>query len=316
MSGFSPDWLALREPADRAARSATLCDTVASRHAPRLHVIDLGAGTGANLRFAAPRLGGQQRWRLVDHDETVLAAVPDAMRRWAAGGPDRRFSLHRDPEASGFGAADDAGSGRATGPIRPAYPLAVEGLGFACRAALVRADLASGLDDLEWPARGLVSACALLDLVSPDWLDALAERTAAAGAAALFALSYDGRLVLEPAHRDDALVRALVNLHQRRDKGFGPALGPAAGRAAVRAFERRGYAVLVENSDWRIGPEARRLQAALVDGWVAAAVEISPADAPVLGDWRRRRAADIGAGRLRIRVGHVDVAAVPRPARL
>src|SRR5690606_38183421 len=129
------------------------------------------------------------RWQLVDDNDAVLAAVADAMRRSAAG------------------------------TITAVDPLAIEGPGFACRAVLVRADLASRLDALEWPARGLVTASALLDLVSSDWLDALAEHTAAAGAAALFALSYDGRLSLEPAHRDDALVRALVNLHQRRDKG-------------------------------------------------------------------------------------------------
>jgi len=308
MTGFSPDWLALREPADRAARSAALCAAVAHRCTEGLDVVDLGAGTGANLRFTAQTLGGRQRWRLVDRDDAVLAGVPDAMRRWAETDPARRFS---SSDAAAPGAIGrDAPRGRSS-QRTDAWPLAIEGRGFACRAALVRTDLGASLDDLEWPAGGLVTASALLDLVSLDWLDALAERTAAAGAAALFALSYDGTLPLEPAHRDDALVRALVNLHQRRDKGFGPALGPAAGRAAARAFERRGYAVLVETSGWRIGSGARRLQSALVAGWVAAAAEISPADAERLDAWRRRRAAEIDADRLEVRVGHVDIAAIP-----
>ena len=46
--------------------------------------------------------------------------------------------------------------------------------------------------------RSLVTASALLDLVSEAWLRALAARCAESGAAALFALSYDGRIVCSP----------------------------------------------------------------------------------------------------------------------
>ncbi len=52
MSGFSADWLALREPFDLRARSCTVLDAVASyferRHSVR--VVDLACGTGSTLR--------------------------------------------------------------------------------------------------------------------------------------------------------------------------------------------------------------------------------------------------------------------------
>ena len=83
--GFSADWLALREPADRRARSAALAGRLAAHLATRstrrrpLTVLDLGAGTGANMRVLAPLLGAGQHWRLVDHDPGLLArAVPPA----------------------------------------------------------------------------------------------------------------------------------------------------------------------------------------------------------------------------------------------
>ncbi|MEO7586591.1 MAG: class I SAM-dependent methyltransferase [Arachnia sp.] len=74
------DWLALRRPADETARSLTcpalaLLDThLASRLGAReaVTVLDLGAGTGANMAWLAPRLTVPQRWVLVDRDEDLL----------------------------------------------------------------------------------------------------------------------------------------------------------------------------------------------------------------------------------------------------
>jgi SAM-dependent methyltransferase len=75
MSGFSADWLALREPFDCRARSPAVLDAVASfferQHAVR--VIDLACGTGSTLRALSPRLPPRQNWTLVDNDPNLLA---------------------------------------------------------------------------------------------------------------------------------------------------------------------------------------------------------------------------------------------------
>ena len=79
----SPEWLALREPADAAARSAELVERLA-RHLPaagRLVVHDLGGGDGAMGRWLAPRLRGPQHWVVHDRDADLLeraAAAPPA----------------------------------------------------------------------------------------------------------------------------------------------------------------------------------------------------------------------------------------------
>ncbi|MGE0429786.1 MAG: methyltransferase domain-containing protein [Hydrogenophaga sp.] len=84
---FSADWLGLREPFDAAARdkaATRLClgtRLAALRPPPGIpwRVIDLACGTGANLRWLAPRLGGPQEWLMVDHDDGLLRQVRHAV---------------------------------------------------------------------------------------------------------------------------------------------------------------------------------------------------------------------------------------------
>src|SRR5438046_7419996 len=78
-------WLALREPADRAARSLASTRAVADllpRDRP-VHVLDLATGTGSNFRYLTGHLPNQQHWLLVDNDPAVLAALPGQTFSWA-----------------------------------------------------------------------------------------------------------------------------------------------------------------------------------------------------------------------------------------
>jgi hypothetical protein len=285
MSGFSPEWLALREPFDAAARSAALVAELRS-HLPigtgaaPLEIVDLGAGAGSNLRYLAPLLGGAQRWRLIDHDPKLLDAAVAATLEWAA-------------------ACGARGERRGT-------VVRIQGDGFAAELSCEHRDLRT-LAALDVPPRGLVTAAALLDLVSAEWLDALAARCVEARASLLFALTYEGRTACTPPDAEDATVLALFNRHQRSDKGFGPALGPDAARAAEAAFRKHGYSVSLSSSDWQIGPDAAAMQHALLDGWLGAAVEMAPERHAALASWHERRRALVAAGRSALRVGHLDL---------
>ena len=82
MSGFSADWLALREPFDLRARSPAVLDAVASffERQPSVRVIDLACGTGSTLRALGPRLPPRQNWTLVDNDPDLLARAASTPR--------------------------------------------------------------------------------------------------------------------------------------------------------------------------------------------------------------------------------------------
>jgi hypothetical protein len=169
------------------------------------------------------------------------------------------------------------------------------------------------LDDHSlFAGRQLVTASALLDLVSTGWLRDLAAQCRAVGATALFTLSYNGQTSCAPAEPEDALVLDLFNQHQRTDKGLGgAAAGPDAPAAAEVAFAAAGFIVRREPSDWVLGPGLRDMQRLLIGGWAQAATAMSPARASDITAWLARRLAHVDAGRSHITVGHDDLAAIP-----
>jgi SAM-dependent methyltransferase len=280
MSTFSREWLALREPADHEARFDF-------RHHPRVSlaplattdIIDLGCGTGSNFRYLAPRLAPTQRWTCIDHDARLLERFGESLRALERS--------DRDQIAQGDLMLNAGGAGwRATIELR-------------C------VDLGAGIDTSVLTEGGLLSASALLDLVSMRWLESVVAACASVDARLLFALSYDGRIECAPADPFDAELRALINQHQRRDKGFGPALGPAATASATQLLEAAGFTVATAASDWRLGPRDTEMQRALIEGWVEAAREIDATAA--LERWRSRRLEELVDGGLGLTIGHQDL---------
>lgn len=181
------------------------------------------------------------------------------------------------------------------------------------QATYVRADLVA---DLELALRGpldLISASALLDLVSAAWARRLVAVVRARRCAVLLAISYNGRLALQPADPLDGHVTELVNRHQRHDKGFGPALGPTAAAVLSELLAACDGELRAAPSPWRLEPQDAALQSTLVSGWAAAAAAVAPADAARIGAWRQRRLRWIAAHRSAIQVGHDDLLWLPRP---
>jgi methyltransferase family protein len=269
MSGFSAEWLALREPYDRAARNAAVLDAVATTYLGQtaISIVDLACGTGATLRALASRLPPRQSWRLVDNNLSLLAQASSAGQPPYATVTTTPVDLARDLELA----------------------------------------LAGPLD--------LVTASGLLDLVSGEWLDRLIVETAVRRLPVYAALTYDGRAALEPGEVLDTELLAGFNLHQRTDKGFGPALGPTAALRAAERFEHFGYSVVQGRADWVFGPDDRVIQDTLFAGWAELAPLTTGLSAAEIARWLARRRSYLAEGRSTLRIGHVDIFARPIGAR-
>ncbi|MFE9746350.1 class I SAM-dependent methyltransferase [Saccharothrix saharensis] len=166
----------------------------------------------------------------------------------------------------------------------------------------------TGLTGADLAGTSLVTASALLDLLTAREVDGLAGACVAAGCPALFTLSVVGRVEFDPAEPLDADFAAAFNAHQRRVVDGRRLLGPDGVDVAVAAFERHGAGVTTSPSPWRLGPEQAALAGEWLRGWVAAAVEQEPglaAEAPAYV----RRKLDHGP---HVVVGHTDLLAVPR----
>ena len=266
---FAAAWLALREPVDHRSRAAALLARLDGwwREHGASSVLDLGSGTGSNLRYLAPRLSGEQKWTLVDKNAGLLGRSP--------AGPNLD---------------------RVTAVQRVQGDLAREGL-----AAVANAEL--------------VTASALLDLVSQPWLDRLVDACAERGAAALFALTWDGSASFladgQEDDPDDAFVLDLVRAHQLRNKGLGPALGPRAGGQAERAFQAAGMHTWLGASPWRLGADDRELVGELIGGWRRAASEEHPGEVARIGRWAERRRLAAHSWTFELVVGHQDLLVLP-----
>jgi hypothetical protein len=268
-SQVSREWLALREPADAAARAADLVEDLRqSTAASRWMIHDLGCGTGAMGRWLAPLLPGPQHWIVHDRDADLLEVAAAHPAGPAADGA----AITLEPRHS---------------DITRLHP----------------GDLAGAT---------LITASALLDVLTEGELGRLIALCASAVCPMLLTLSVVGRVELNPADPLDGRVGAAFDAHQRRMTERGRLLGPDAVGLAVGQFGRVGAEVLVRSSPWRLGGSQADLTAEWFTGWVGAACEQDVELAQEVELYTRRRLAQAAAGELAVTVDHADLLVSPR----
>jgi hypothetical protein len=231
----------------------------------------------------------------VIHD---LGAGSGSMARWLAlrlSGPQHWVLHDRDDELLRHAAANPPPAAADEAPVT---------------VEVRRRDI-TRLDPAELEGADLVTASALLDMMTADELDRLVVTCAGADCPVLVALTVTGHVDLTPADPFDQSIADAFNAHQRRTTDGRRLLGPDAVVAAADGFTRLGRDVVLRPSPWRLGPGQGALAAEWFMGWLAAACEQHPELGAVAPSYARRRLAEAAEGRLSVTVHHQDLLARP-----
>ncbi|MDX5978883.1 glycosyltransferase [Vreelandella alkaliphila] len=297
-SQFTADWLSLRESVDASSRSQALVEALASWLSEHQRRAEL-----SKSEELAPRVEASSPVILADlgcgrgSNSQFLAPRLHHAQRWMLIDHDSAL-LNQSYSRTG---QLNTGKGE---------PLQVE---THCVS----------LKQLDHPALthcDVVTASALIDLVSQEWIDALAAQCAKHQQALLITLSITGEWYFTNAQQqplnglDDRWISELFNAHQRRDKGLGDALGGDAHSALVKAMADYGYRVNEAETPWRLAagkPAQYPLMCALIEGWASAAIEQAPEAASRIAHWSDERLRQVAKGEIGIWVGHRDLLALP-----
>ena len=281
MTGFSAQWLALREPADHRARDIALqsivihdLERLARMRAGPLKLVDLGSGSGSNLRALAPLLPETQHWTLVDYDPALLEAARAACILWA----DQVISN------------DDS-----LKLIKNNKHITIH---FRCE------NLSSNIEAVLAESADLITAAAFFDLVAEQWL----ERFCGLLSTPLYTvLTYNGIEHWTPPEPSDAAMLKAFHAHQQTDKGFGAAAGPTAAGVMEKLLRARGFAVSNASSPWQLDSKDRSLIEQLATGSAGAVRDTGLVSREDVEAWQRSRCQATTC-----EIGHTDLYARPR----
>lgn len=190
-----------------------------------LHILDVGAGLGANVRYYAPLFPCHQDWTLVEQDKHLAQEALTELCGWA--------------EGNGWMIS------RAAKRIR---------LVKADQMIIVRVIITSFLTQpfpTELGRLDLVTANAVFDLISETQFLGFARQLAGLRVPLLATLNYTGMSII-PTEEDDLMSISLFEKHMTRRQGFGRAMGSGCAPKMISILEDLGYTVVTGQSLWQM----------------------------------------------------------------
>ena len=174
-------------------------------------VVDLGCGTGSNLRATGRCSGAEQHWTLVDYDQALLEAAARAARRLGRRRRTGRAARSRSSKAPSASPSSSAAPiSRATSKVR------------------------SGRTPISSRHRRL------FDLASAEFIAGSPPRSLPESAAFYTVLTYNGDQRWTPEHEADAALVGGLQRSPAARQGFRPGSGAGCAGRAERGLCRRG----------------------------------------------------------------------------
>lgn len=289
MTSFSTDWLSLREGADHRSRNLALqkqvlgyLEEISGLKSEPIHIVDLGSGTGSNLRALAPLIQHNQKWTLIDYDPLLLNAAREKIGTWADSVTDKKHEEGSDKDVT--------------------RPLTLVKNNYEITVQFLQKDLAINLQPELFQSADLITAAAFFDLVALDWLVQFCK---VLKTSLYTVLTYNGKETWLPSDPRDTEILEAFHHHQGTDKGFGNALGPLAFKTMKQLLEKEGFHVETGSSPWLLNMNDASLIQKLAVGTANAAAETHLVSYEIAKHWEEQRTQS-----RECEIGHDDLFAI------
>lgn len=286
---FATDWLHERYRFDVAARNpeveAACLQYFAQQDA--INIIDIGAGTGANVVYLAEKLPQSQQWALVELNPTLLKYARARLTTWAI--------------AKGYSVTETGNSLRLK---RESKHIALHFI----KGSFLELPKLLQLKDYH-----LVTASAVFDLLSKEMLQTLVQTFHKNRLAFLTTLNYESMSYL-PTDAADEYWIDLYEAHMQRQQAFGQALGPNCGTYLETCFATLSNEQLLRApSRWQIEPTDTAMHRHILQFLEKSLMEMTSMGHPDKGltPWLRQKNQWLQSQQLRLTVAHSDLFTAP-----
>lgn len=288
---FDPNWLQERYRFDEEARNKQLEWTCVNQFAFRDHlqIVDLGSGTGANLRYYLEQFPQNQSWYCVEEDIALKVPFWEHARQMAI---DLDYAIEQEGELMKL--------------TKPGHEVLIH---------FVHGNLLKVDELVDLLRTDLVLANAVFDLFSKEQFATLVQVLSHHSLSMLFTLNYVGMDFSPSTEADDHYI-GQYNAHMQREQAFGRGMGPASSREMEAVLKEALAQVEVGESLWQIGNQEQVMmgfllgffEGALSDWWDDEAEKIA------LEKWLLEKKQQVAEEALAAEVYHLDILASFFPA--
>lgn len=281
-------WLSYRFACDAEARNQGIERKFLEffAHMHQLHLVDVGAGTGANFRYYFDRIKQNQEWTFIEQDPHLIRTSHICLEKFAI---DHDYDFQQNDNTVTI----------ATGE-KKAHIKIIQG----------------SLDHLEeltnLQKTDVVTANAVFDLVSYDQFDAFVGKLKKNNVCLLSTLNYYETSFIPFSESDGRFLR-LYHMHMRRPQSFGIAMGPDCCEEMLDLLHEHGMLIEQECSQWHITRRNTTMQHFLLHFIENAIHELNLAECEqqAFNEWIKEKKEISHRRDLEIYVDHSDIFAYP-----
>lgn len=281
---FDPNWLETRYRFDSSARKNSTEKKMLNHFSSHgnINILDIGAGTGNNVRYYSPFLPQNQSWLLLDSDPLLNSQSLVLLSQWA--------KKNHWP-----------------------YQLSENELQFqiSTKTITVKKKLGSLLElnkIIDLAKVNLITANAVFDLFSSLQWKIFLNQLTPFSLPLLATLNYS-EMSFFPFCKINQKYIHLYNDHMTRKQKFGKAMGASCAQEMSDILTQYNYNTITEQSNWIIDPKENIMLNFLIHFMEKSVDEMisSPLEKKTFHQWIEKKRKDIKEARLKAKVQHIDI---------